>query len=245
MTLALISGLFIGSVLGFVGAGGAMVSVPILLYLFHFTPLAATTAALAIVAAAAFSGVIPKMLTRDVLYFEAITIWALGLTTNIGGALLAKHLSDSFITVGFAAIMVLAASSMLRPIKLGADEKRISLPSLVLLSLFIGAMTGIFGVGGGFLAIPVLANYYNTPQSKAAGTSLFIITLNCLTSLFAHHGSWHLVEWRYPIEIAFVAVLTSTTASHLSSKAPTSLLRKSFAYLLFALAIFTVLRNWV
>ena len=67
MILATAAGLFIGSVLGLVGAGGAMVSVPILLYLFHFTPIAATTAALAIVFAAALTGLIPKLMKREVL----------------------------------------------------------------------------------------------------------------------------------------------------------------------------------
>jgi uncharacterized membrane protein YfcA len=83
--LAILSGLFIGSVLGFVGAGGALVSVPILLYIFHFTPTQATTAALAIVFLAALSGALPKMRTHEVLYREAFSIWGIGLITNIGG----------------------------------------------------------------------------------------------------------------------------------------------------------------
>ena len=68
MVLALLSGAFIGSVLGFVGAGGAMISVPILIYLFDFTAGQATTAALAIVFMAAFAGVIPKIKSNDVLF---------------------------------------------------------------------------------------------------------------------------------------------------------------------------------
>jgi len=80
---ALLSGGFIGAVLGFIGAGGAMVSVPILLYLFDFTPVAATTAALAVVFLAAVAGLGPKFKSKDVLVKEALTIWALGLLTNI------------------------------------------------------------------------------------------------------------------------------------------------------------------
>lgn len=245
MLLATAAGLFIGSVLGYVGAGGALVSVPILLYLFHFTPIAATTAALAIVFSAAFTGLIPKLLTRDVLYREALSIWAIGLLTNVGGALIAKHLPDAFITSGFAFILVLAGSTMLRPPALDREEERMSFSTLIILSLIIGSMTGIFGVGGGFLAIPVLVHFFHTPQSKAAGTSLLIIAMNCLTSFLAHHASWAEVEWQYPLEIAFVAMLTSSVTSHHSSKVPTALLRKAFAYLLFALALFTVIHTWV
>jgi uncharacterized membrane protein YfcA len=89
--LAILSGVFIGSILGFVGAGGAMVSVPILLYVFHFTPTQATTAALAIVFITALSGALPKMRTHEILYREAFSIWGIGLVTNIGGAALSKH----------------------------------------------------------------------------------------------------------------------------------------------------------
>ena len=100
--LSLIFGAFIGSVLGFVGAGGAMITVPILLYVFHFNPQQATTAALAVVFIAAFFGLIPKIRSKDILYREALSIWALGLVTNIGGALLSKHLSAGLLTGGFA-----------------------------------------------------------------------------------------------------------------------------------------------
>ena len=82
--IAIASGAFIGAVLGLIGAGGAMVSVPILLYLFDFSPLHATTAALAVVFLAALAGVGPKFKSKDVLIKEAVTIWALGLVTNIG-----------------------------------------------------------------------------------------------------------------------------------------------------------------
>ena len=71
----LIAGAFIGAVLGFIGAGGAMLSIPILLYIFDFTPQAATTAALAVVLLAAVSGLLPKLKTGDVLIKEALVIW--------------------------------------------------------------------------------------------------------------------------------------------------------------------------
>ena len=112
---ALLAGSFIGSVLGFIGAGGAMISVPILIYLFNFTPKHATVAALAIVFLAAFSAVIPKLRRREVLVREALLVWSIGLVTNLGGAIIAKHLSDNFILSGFALILTLAGLSMLRP----------------------------------------------------------------------------------------------------------------------------------
>ena len=243
--LAILSGVFIGSVLGFVGAGGAMVSVPILLYIFHFTPTQATTAALAIVFLAALSGSIPKMRTHEILYREAFSIWAIGLVTNIGGSALSKHLPNSLITTGFAGVLVLAGFATLRgPVK-PAPERRMPVGVLVATSLAIGAMTGIVGVGGGFLAIPILVLFFNTPQNKAAGTSLLIISINCATSFLGHHGVWNEVKWGIPIAIGAIAVVVSLIASHNTKRVPVALLRQSFSYLLFALAIFTVAKTWI
>ena len=243
--LAVLSGAFIGSVLGFVGAGGAMVSVPILLYVFHFSPIQATTAALAIVLLAALSGALPKMRVHDVLYREAFSIWGIGLITNVGGAALSKHLPNSLITTGFAVILCFAGTATLRkPIKVDV-EKRMSLGVLILISLTIGAMTGIFGVGGGFLAIPVLVLFYNTPLNKAAGTSLLIISINSMTSFLGHHAVWHEVKWGIPIIIGSVAVIVSLFASHHTKHVPVALLRRFFAYLLFALSIFTIAKTWI
>lgn len=245
LLLAMISGAFIGSVLGFVGAGGAMVSVPILLYIFNFTPTQATTAALAIVFLAALSGTIPKMRSHEILYREALSIWAIGLATNIAGSSFSKHLPNSLITSGFAVILVGAGVATLKgPVK-AESEKRMPLGVLIVTALIIGAMTGIFGVGGGFLAIPILVLFYNTPQNKAAGTSLLIIAINCATSFFGHYSVWHEVKWGVPVIIGAVAVVVSLIASHNTKRVPVALLRKSFAYLLFFLAIFTVAKTWI
>lgn len=243
--LAILSGAFIGSVLGLVGAGGAMVSLPVLLYIFHFTPAQATTAALAIVFMAALSGVIPKARTHEVLYREAFSICGIGVVTNIGGAILSKHLPGSLITTGFAMILAVAGVATLKgPIK-GGSEKRMTLGVLITISLVIGAMTGIFGVGGGFLAIPVLVLFYNTPQNKAAGTSLLIMAINCLTAFLAHHSVWGEVKWGTPLVIGVVAVIVSLVASHNAKRVPTAHLRRSFAYLLLALSVFTFAKTWI
>jgi uncharacterized protein len=245
LALALLSGAFVGSVLGLVGAGGAMLTVPILLYIFHYSPIHATTASLAVVFIAALFGVIPKARSRDVLYREAFTVWALGLVTNLGGSVVAKHLAPSVITGGFAIILVLAGTSMLRGNATDRPERKIPFLILLAISLVIGAMTGIFGIGGGFLAIPVLVLFFHIPHNKAAGTSLLIIALNCLTSFIGHHNIWHEIHWFVPEAIAGSAVVVSTIASHFSKRVPAKQLRQAFAVVLYAIAIFTILKTWL
>ena len=240
----LLAGAFIGAVLGFIGAGGAMLSVPILLYIFDFTPQAATTAALAVVLAAAISGLLPKIKSKEVLFKEALVIWGLGLITNLGFSIIAHKLSDTVITTGFSMVLVTAGTMMLiKPI--AGTEKKVPLFWLVVISLVIGSMTGLFGIGGGFLAIPVLVLFFKNPQGKAAGTSLAIIALNTITAFFGHYQSWSDLTWTTPIAMAIAAVVVARIASIKSGQMNPAILRKSFAFLLYSIAIFTLLETWV
>ena len=244
VALELLAGAFIGAVLGFIGAGGAMLSVPILIYIFDLAPHRATVAALAIVFSAALAGLLPKMRKQEVLYKDAAIIWAIGSITNIWLANVAEHISEKFITTGFALILVLAGSTMLFPPRY-AEMKRMTWPTLILISLVIGSLTGLFGIGGGFLAIPVLVLAFNTPQAMAAGTSLLIISLNSATALIAHYKVWSDVEWRTPLVIAIAAVGVALWASHHSSRANPVILRKSFAGLLYSISLFTLIKTWL
>jgi len=240
----LIAGGFIGAVLGFIGAGGAMLSVPILLYVFGFTPQTATTAALAVVLSAAISGLLPKIKSKEVLFREALIIWALGLTTNILFSILAYRLSNSVLTTGLALVLIVAGSSMLiKPI--AGTEKRVPLAWLILISLIIGMLTGLFGIGGGFLAIPILVLFFKVPQGKAAGTSLAIIAINSITAFFGHNRSWDDVDWKIPLVMAVAAVIVARLASIKSGQLNPVLMKKGFAILLYSIAAFTLLQTWV
>jgi uncharacterized membrane protein YfcA len=240
----LIAGSFIGAVLGFIGAGGAMLSVPILLYVFDFTPQTATTAALAVVLSAAISGLLPKIKSKEVLFRETLIIWALGLTTNVLFSILAYRLSDSVLTTGLALVLIVAGSSMLiKPI--AGTEKRVPLVWLILISLVIGMLTGLFGIGGGFLAIPILVLFFKVPQGKAAGTSLAIIAINSITAFFGHYRSWDDVDWKIPLVMAVAAVIVARLASIKSGQLNPALMKKGFAILLYSIAAFTLLQTWV
>lgn len=241
---ALIAGCAIGSVLGFVGAGGAMLTVPILVYGFDFPPHQASVAAIAVVIVAAMSGLYPRYKSGEVLIKEALIISGIGIFANIGAASLVKNISDELLITGFSAVIIFAGFTMLQnPVK--APEKPIPLPTLVLLSLIIGSLTGFFGIGGGFLAIPVLVLAFNTPQNKAAGTSLLIITLNSVIALLAHKSAWSQINWKIPLFMGISAVAVGTFAGHKSAKTNPAILRKSFAALLFAIATFTIIETWL
>ena len=171
-------------------------------------------------------------------------IVGLGLVTNLGFATIVDELSDAFISSGFAAVLILAGLSMLRSPKF-SEHTRMPISVLILISLVIGSITGLFGIGGGFLAIPVLVLFFGTPPAIAAGTSLLIIALNSFISFIGHHALWESVDWHIPIFIGASAVVIAQLASHFSSKTPQDQLRKAFAYFLLAIAVFTIGQTWL
>jgi len=241
----LIAGVLIGAVLGFIGAGGALLSIPILIYGFDFSASHASTAALAVVLLAASSGVIPKFKSKDVLVKEATVIWGIGLISNISTSLIAHQLSERFILTGFSLVLLVAGSSMLVKPFASGPERKMPLWALILVSLVIGSMTGLFGIGGGFLAIPVLVLFFQVPQNKAAGTSLLIIALNSITAFFGHYKIWSEVNWTVPIAMAVSAVVISQLASGKSAGVSPTILKRAFAVLLFSISAITLLNAWV
>ncbi len=239
---ALIAGTFIGSVLGFVGAGGAMLAVPILIYGFGFEPSVASTAALAVVGSAALSGASAKIKTKQIYYRDAVVIWAIGLTTNLGFSSIVHKLSEDFIAIGFSIVIIFAGLSMLGS-PLTAIHKRMSWPVLIAISLLIGSITGLFGIGGGFLVIPVLVLGFGTPHVIGAGTALLVIAMNSATALLGHNALWDEVSWNIPLLMGASAVVIAQIASRISLPIHDVLLRKLFAYFLFAVAAFSLIER--
>jgi uncharacterized membrane protein YfcA len=245
IALAVVCGVAIGSILGFVGAGGSMVAVPMLIYLFGMNPVQATTASLIIVFSGALAGVVSKFKSKDVLVRESLSIWSIGLATNFGGAYLLPKIPTSIVLTGFSAVLIAAGISMLLKPPVGSKERKMPLPALLLLSLLVGALTGLFGIGGGFIAIPILVLFYNVSPAKAAGTSLFIITINTLTGFFAHYRHWGDVSWEIPIVIAITALFISRLAARESGSMNPQSLKRAFAYTVFAIAAFTLIETWL
>jgi hypothetical protein len=239
---ALIAGTFIGSVLGFVGAGGAMLAVPIMIYGFGFEPSVASTAALAVVGAAALSGASAKIKTKQIYYRDAVVIWAIGLTTNIGFSSLVHKLSEDFIAIGFSLVIIFAGLSMLGS-PLTTIHRRMSWPVLIGISLLIGSITGLFGIGGGFLVIPVLVLGFGTSHVVAAGTALLVIAMNSATALLGHNALWSEVPWDIPLVMGASAVVIAQIASRIKLPIQDVLLRKIFAFLLFSVAIFSLIER--
>jgi uncharacterized membrane protein YfcA len=237
----------IGAVLGLIGAGGAVVAVPAFIYLFGFSALEATTASLAVVAVSAATGAIPRFRLKQVRLRQALLFWGLGIIGTFAGSRLATVIPEAVVVAGFAIVMLGAAlamwrkSSALEP----TGEVRTARWLLPVVAIAIGLLTGLFGVGGGFLIVPALVLVFGFPFGIATGTSLVVVALNSLTALVFKFDTWGQIPWHIPMLVIVGGLIGSVAASTFNTGVPQGLLERAFAILLVLLAAWMALETLV
>jgi uncharacterized protein len=248
MTAAVGLGLVIGVLLGLLGGGGSILAVPALVYGAGVPPSAAIPTSLLVVGVSSATAVAPRLRSGEVQWRIAGVFGASGAPAAFTGAAVNRLLDPRLVLIGFAALMVVAGVRMLREqTAVGGDcalpgggvNWRGCLPKAVGSGVVVGFLTGLFGVGGGFLIIPALVLLLGLPMTVAVGTSLLVIVINSVAGFAAHAGDAHL---DYGITTAFTlaAVLGSLVAARLSHRLDADRLRRAFAYLVFAVAAFVV-----
>lgn len=182
-----------GITLGLIGAGGSILSVPILVYMMDVKPVVATGYSLLIVGSAALAGAIRYQRNGLVDIKAALTfaipamLAVLATRRFIVPAIpdpLAGIPKDIFIMLFFAALMILVSAFMLRPPKVRPNCSHALTPARIIKTVIgsagIGLLTGSVGAGGGFLIVPTLIALFGLPVQKAIGTSLAVIAINSL-----------------------------------------------------------------
>ena len=192
--------IFIGFSLGLIGGGGSILTIPMLVFFFGIDPVLATTYSLFIVGLTAISGSIDHYRMRNIDYKTVLSFgipsvivlfimrrWLLGLIPptilHAGTWVLSKSL---FIMIVFSLTMLLAGWSMIKKNSYVHSPAKVSFLRLILQGLITGAITGFIGIGGGFIIVPSLVLFAGLPMKKAIGTSLVIITLNCLVGILGN-----------------------------------------------------------
>lgn len=194
MLAAIPFGLAIGLTLGTLGGGGSVLAVPILVYVLGQGVHAATTTSLVVVTAGAIAGGFGHAREGQVCWRHATAFTAAALPGVIAGTALGSAVSGGALLAAFAVIMLLAAAATWRKADADGAEHhtaRVSCPPLrlerdLLAGLLVGAMTGFFGVGGGFLIVPTLVITLALAMRLAVGTSLVIIAATSVMALVAH-----------------------------------------------------------
>lgn len=238
-------GLLVGGLLGLVGGGGAILAVPALVYGVGIPLAAAIPSSLVVVGASSAVAVLPR-LRGGVNWRLALIIGAAGTATAYLGAMVNRLLDPKVLLLAFAAIMVLAGLRMLRPTQAqggacalpgGGVNWRSCLPKALATGAVVGFLTGLLGVGGGFLIVPALSLVLGLPMALTVGSSLVIIVINSLAGFTAHLGDLHL-DWAVTGAFAGAAMIASLVAGRLGTNIPDKALKRGFGVLVLVIAAY-------
>lgn len=230
----------IGLSLGLLGSGGSILTVPVLIYLVGVPEKTAIAESLAIVGLIALAGAVPKWRQGLVDWRNVLLFGLPGMVGAYLGAWAAAFVSGEFQLVLFAVIMFVAAFLMIRPPKLdapGEPAARRAGIRIVIDGLVVGAVTGLVGVGGGFLIVPALVLLGGLPMHRAIGTSLAIIALKSGAGFVKYQqvlGDLDIqMDWTRIAVFGLIGFLGSLLGSSLAKRLPRTTLQRGFgAFLL-------------
>jgi uncharacterized membrane protein YfcA len=241
MVLVLIGGLLIGLAVGTVGGGGAVLAVPVLVYAVGLGVHEATTVSLAVVSGAAAVGGVGQA-RRGAVCWSSAAWFALAAA---GGAVLGTVANGAIggpvLLALFAAVMLLAAWASWRraaePVAQvrGCPSARARL--LVPLGVTVGAITGLVGVGGGFVVVPVLAIGMSFGMREAMGTSMVVVAIVSAFGLVAHLAAGGAFDVPVAVTMGGAAVAGALAGPRLAAAIPVRRLGRGFAVLVAAVAL--------
>ena len=252
-----LAAVLIGVILGLLGGGGSILSIPILVYLFQIEPVVASAYSLFIVGTTSLVGAIPKyrdhlVNLRTGILFGLPSVVSIFITrkwvvpaipdaiTTFGDVIVTKRL----LLLGlFATLMVLASYSMVRgQNEIINDDHRVKTFWVILEGLIIGFLTGLVGAGGGFLIIPALVLLTGLPFKTAVGTSLFIIAINALLGFLGDLLNYRM-DWPFLLTITCLAIAGILFGNSLQKKVASVKLRKAFGWFILAMGVYILIRE--
>jgi uncharacterized membrane protein YfcA len=249
------SAILIGVLLGLIGGGGSILTVPILVYLFHIDAVLATAYSLFIVGTTSAVGSIPCFRQRLVnirtaIVFGVPSIAAVFLTRKFIVPALPNHMfsigntvftKDMFLLLLFALLMVAASYSMIKKTRsvevLG--EQQFNYPLILIEGLIVGVLTGLVGAGGGFLIIPALVLLSKLPMKTAVGTSLVIIAAKSLIGFFGESGETP-IEWSFLLLFTSFSVAGIFLGNLLGKKIDGEKLKPAFGWFVLAMGCYMI-----
>lgn len=258
-----ITAVLIGTVLGMMGGGGSILTVPVLVYLFHLSPITATTYSLFIVGVTSLAGG-TRAYTKKQVDFKAVSefgipsIFSIFITRHyILPAIPEKIFSignmnitrDILLMIVFALLMLIASGFMIFDSdepdgkNINADRSAKILP-LSLWGLIIGFITGLLGAGGGFLIIPALILFVKLPMKTAIGTSLVIIAINSIFGFLFSLKETPL-DWEILILFTLLAIIGIYIGSFFAEKISGHKLKKMFGWFVAIVGICILIKELV
>lgn len=249
MILALVGAALIGLSLGLLGSGGSILTVPVLVYLVGEPEKLAIAESLAIVGGISLVGAIPYALKRQIDWRSVLWFGVPGVTGTFLGAALSVFVSGVVQLLLFAVVMLLAAVMMVRPQRgevQPAPHPRSPL-KIGLEGLGVGVVTGLVGVGGGFLIIPALVLLGGLPMSLAVGTSLLIIAAKSFAgfSKYTHVLTEQnpSIHWNLILIFTAIGIVGSFLGARLGKSVSNDSLKRGFAGFLVVMGLYVLATN--
>jgi uncharacterized protein len=250
---------FIGLILGILGGGGSILSIPILVYLFSIDVVLASAYSLFIVGATSLVGALTKYKEHSVNIRFAIMFgipsvisifatrkWIVPAIPEIVWQTDAFHISKRLLILGlFAVLMVLASISMIRGTQeYNHDDERFMPVLLIVQGMLIGFLTGLVGAGGGFLIVPALVVLTGLAFKTAVGTSLFIIAISSLTGFLGDLMNYSM-DWSFLLIITMLATFGILIGNQLSHRISSIQLRKIFGWFILIVGCGILIRELI
>jgi uncharacterized membrane protein YfcA len=249
--LGLLLAAIVGVSLGMLGGGGSILTVPIFVYVLDFGTKEAIAMSLAVVGVTSVFGAVGHWRAGNVNLRIALIFGAVAMVGTFLGARLAVYVSGTVQLLLFAVVMLLAAVFMFRnrgavelvPVP-GSHDTGGGLPlaHIVLEGLVVGVVTGLVGVGGGFLVVPALVLLGGIPMKQAVGTSLVVIAMKSASG-FAGYLDQVEIDWSVLAVFTSVAVAGILAGSILVRYVSQEGLRRSFALFLVIMGVFILFQN--
>ena len=244
--LELAGALVIGAALGLLGGGGSILTVPVFVYAAGLDPKVAVAASLPVVACTSASAALLHWRLGNVQIRTALIYGATAAAGSFAGAKLATFLSGATQLILLAIVMLAAASRMLTAKSTDSasqhDTARINFAVFIPVAVGVGMLTGVVGVGGGFLIVPTLVLFCRLPMRTAVGTSLMVIAMNTASGAAGYAGTVS-IPWNVVLVFTAVSIAGSLAASRWSARLPQAALRKGFGVLLIALSMLLLVQN--
>ena len=259
--LSLFFGAIVGLSLGLTGGGGAILAVPLLVYGLAVAPQHAVGVSLAAVGATALIGALQRLRAHEVELGAGLLFALAGMLGAPAGAWLNARLPGTLLLTLFALLMLVVAARMWRRASAASEqaaplsracvrdtEERLALTSrcaLVLgaVGLLTGLLSGLFGVGGGFIIVPALVLISGMAMRRAVATSLVVITLVSASGVVSYLMAGRPLEWTLTGLFVIGGIGGMTLGTRWSRKLSGPTLQRGFAAALVVVAAFVITRN--
>jgi uncharacterized membrane protein YfcA len=248
MYAAWLGALLVGLVLGLLGSGGSVLTVPVLVYLMGEPSKLAIAESLGIVSLISFAGAVPLAVQGQVSWRNVGWFGGPGIVGTYLGAYLSQFMSGAFQLAIFATVMLGAAYMMFRktaPALL--DEPARAYWKVMLDGLGVGVLTGLVGVGGGFLIVPALVVLGGLSMHLAVGTSLVIIALKSISGFVKYidvlEAAGLSIHWDLVLLFSGIGTVGSFVGGRVGAYVPQEKLKRGFAVFLVLMGVVILLQN--